>query len=589
MRFQVLVALASLSLAASVAAAPSAKVQVGFNGLVRPGSPLHLRVELSNPGPAWSGTFRLEETLRDRTSVAWEWPLEVPAQGRRVRFLTLAPAVLGLAGQSGLRAGLVGEGELKELSFRFIRRGQGAFVALHLTDGGTGFSAVRDALDPPGPKQGSIEVQLPAVPPEQVPPTVAAWEAIDAIVIDVGVADRIDAPTWKAIRVRVAQGVTLVVHGLGRLPELFPPEMRPGRPAAGPSPRRWTEPGPDVEHSAMPLELVEGATRPVFDQEFLPWAASRRFGAGRVTVAAIALRNLHSPTSRQAILWAELLGLPALGRADAIRPVAPAPVAVQSDPMSQRSHGTGWFVLLLSACALVCAGALATVRRQRQSETLMRWAPLVGVLAALPLFGAGAVSRFIEDRRPLLIEEHVAALGLTRTTTILSPASARERIGSLPLAGWPPRLLPSGVGASRPMRLELQGGPDPEALGLRPALMPGLSLLTESWSEAEAPFRLETGEGGAVLVRNVSGRDLVEVHALLGHSMLSLGDLPDGATCPLDGPKTSYSGSVAIHALRTAAGRLTGPAIAGIVRTPSAGVLSRPTAAVVVAWLEDSP
>ena len=108
MRFQVLAALASLSLAASAAAAPSATVQVGFNGLVRPGSPLHLRVELSNPGPAWSGTFRLEETLGDRTSVAWEWPLEVPAQGRRVRFLTLAPAVLGLAGQSGLRAGLVG-------------------------------------------------------------------------------------------------------------------------------------------------------------------------------------------------------------------------------------------------------------------------------------------------------------------------------------------------------------------------------------------------------------------------------------------------------------------------------------------------
>lgn len=593
MRVQVLpfLALALAGAVASAAAAPRLTVEVGFDGLLRPESPTQLRVELSNPGPDWSGRFRLEETRNERTSVAWEWRLDVPAGGRRVRFLTFTPAVFGQGGQAGLRAGLVGEGEPATLDVRQLGWGNSTFVVLTLTDDGTGFSAVRDALDPPGPNQGQVQVHLPALPPERVPPTPAAWESIDAILLDVDVAPRIDAPTWEAIRIRVAQGASLLIYGLGRVPDLIPAELVPGRPGPGAQALAWQEPATDAEHPALPLDLASGATRPAVGGQFLPWAASRRFAAGRVTVAALDLRELRSPAAAQVPLWAELLGLPPTGERGAIRPLDQAPALVVDEPTARSSLGVSALVLLLATTALTCGGALLAVRRSSDALALLRWAPVIGLGAALPLLVVGGVSRFLEDRRPLLIEEHVEALGLTRTTSVLTPSPSRRSLRRLPLDGWPVRLLQSASSGQRPLGVELHGGPAPEARGLSPDLTPGVSLSAERWEASAPPLRWERDAAGETWIRNASGRDLVDVHVLDGMKLVRVGDLADGATAALDlnGPAGAAGGSVAATILRPAAGRLQGPAIAGVVKDTGAGILGRPTAIVLAAWLEAAP
>lgn len=563
---------------------PAVEVSLGFGGAMRLGGPVAARLEIRNDGPAYRGEFVLQESAGGRPTVAWALPLEVPAGARTVRWLTISPTPTAtLGGQWELTAGWAGSRRPPQpLSPRFVRPGQDSWLVVTVTDLATGFSGVRQALDP----AGVAEVQMPAITPEEAPPEPAAWEAADAILVSLAAAQRLDAPAWSAIAARVAQGAPLLVHGPGRLPELMPEALRPGRVPEGAGPQRWTEPSSLTEHSAMPYRPAPDGERLRLAGEELSWAVSRRFGLGRVSVAGLDLRNLRAGLDEQERLWAELIGLRAAGSAQLLRAPERFIGQLGGHASAQRSFTGRGFAFTLGLAAVLGLGALVAVRRAARRGRLARVGPLACALAALPLFLLGGLSRLVEDRQPFVVEEHWEALGRSRLTTLLEPGAEGERELDLELPGWPVRVQVPGA---LPPAGRFVAGEPPRVRGLRPAASGGLLLEAERWEPAgAAPFSVDRNSEGLLRVTNRSGRDLVRVQVLEGSRLTSLGSLAAGESRSTVGapPEREAAGHAA---LAGAAGRRAALGVAGEIAAGRRGLLRRPADGLVVGWLEEAP
>lgn len=532
-----------------------------FEGIVRPGGWLPLRVRLENDGP--DTTVRVSAAFRRRggTDEVFVRSVELPAGSRKETLLYVRPNTFSRSVTVVVKS----EEKQVEHSVPLHVLQTPTFVLGVVSSAGT----VPETFGRWGTTKNGTNVRTIPVAPEDLPVYPAAWKLFDALVLaDVNAGARLTPEQQRALAWWVSEGGTLLVGGgmtpaANRNVEILPDALRPvtvtgdvSLPAL-PALAEWV--GEPIRVSG-PFAVAVGEPLPgtsvLLDQEGYPLLVRRTVHQG--DVVWLALAPSQSPFDAWAgadDLWERLLGSKTFALASGIDPQAIEDYRVNQiawalNNLPSLNLPSLKLLALLFLLYIVTVGPLNYIllRRKRRLEWAWGTIPAITVMFALLTFGVGwnvrgneVVLHVISTLEVMLDTEttsrhaYVGLFSPRRTAyRVTFDNSALVSLGNSVLQPW-----------DVPVREETNVSP--EATVIRqgaPAVVERLSvnqwamqhLAAEYPVEEEVPLTATLQFDGAQLHGTVWNRTdfpVQNVALILSNRVFRLGDVPANSQIPV--------------------------------------------------------